>query len=58
MSPAEKVTIEQEAKYHHYSGNRIPWFVHVLWVAFWCFVAYYLVQYFVPAVQLEMHTRP
>jgi hypothetical protein len=55
---AERTTVIHEGKYHHYTGRRIPWYVHALWISFWCFVAYYAVQYFVPMIQLELRSPP
>jgi hypothetical protein len=57
-SEVEQPTPEDESRYQYYTGNQIPWFVRLMWLAFWCFAAYYTVRYFFPAVQREMVTPP
>ena len=58
MTESETPTLEQEQRYRHYTGNRIPWFVHLLWLCFWTFAIYYTLQYFVPTLHHELVTPP
>lgn len=58
MSQTDRTSVENEGKFHHYVGNHIPWYIHILWILFWGFVAYYLVQYLIPMIQLEMQSAP
>ena len=30
---------QAEHRYHDYIGNAIPWYVRVIWIGFWVFVA-------------------
>jgi len=46
-----------EHQYHNYTGNRIPWYVRLIWVGFWCFVAYYTIQYLFPAIRVELFEK-
>ncbi len=51
-------TVEVEARLHDYEGNRIPWYVRLIWVFFWIFVVYYTIVYTIPAIQVELFNRP
>jgi hypothetical protein len=42
---------EEEARYHTYVTHRIPWFVHLMWVAFWIGLVWYVVWYAIPAAR-------
>ena len=54
----DQSTVEQESQLHDYEGNRIPWYVRLIWVLFWIFVVYYTIVYMIPAIQIELFTRP
>jgi hypothetical protein len=43
-----------EHQYHQYRGNRIPWYVRLMWIGFWCFAVYYIIQYLLPALPIEV----
>lgn len=63
MVEAEKTTPDPttagaEHRFHHYSGNRIPWYVRLIWVLFWAFAVYYTVQYLFPALAVELTSPP
>ena len=58
MDPAIEGRPEQEHRYHHYTGNAIPWYVRLMWILFWIFVVYYMITYFFPAVQIDMLDPP
>lgn len=47
-------TVLVESKYHDYTGNRIPWYVRLIWLGFWCFAIYYIVTYLFPAIRIEL----
>lgn len=49
---------EEEHRHHNYAGNAIPWYVHALWILFWCFAVYYVVTYLFPALRLELLSPP
>jgi hypothetical protein len=34
-----------ENRFHTYVGNRIPWYVRLIWVCFWVFAVYYVITY-------------
>jgi hypothetical protein len=57
-SSVDNRTPEEEHRYHHYTGNSIPWYVRLIWVLFWVFAIYYAVTYFLPTMQEEMVTPP
>ncbi|MFN0054751.1 MAG: hypothetical protein ACKV0T_21475 [Planctomycetales bacterium] len=58
MPPIDSASPVQEQKFHQYTGNRIPWYVHLLWILFWCFVAWYLVQFLLPMIPIELQSPP
>jgi len=56
--PGNEGTARRESEYHTYRGSRIPWYVRLIWVLFWCFVAYYTIRYLFPALQIELFNPP
>ncbi len=54
----DQTTPEQEHVWHYYRGNQIPWYVRVIWLGFWIFTVYYIIQNFFPAMQVEMVLPP
>ncbi len=49
---------ELENQFHRYRGNRIPWYVRLLWIGFWVLAVYYTIAYLFPALQTELFQRP
>ncbi len=47
-----------EGRFHSYRTNVIPWAVHVIWILFWIGAVYYLVNYMLPALRVELVTPP
>lgn len=45
---------EAESVYHNYVGNRIPWYVRLIWLGFWIFAVVYTVRYLFPDLQQEL----
>lgn len=58
MAVVEDEAPEVENKFHAYVGNRIPWWVRLAWVGFWCFVTYYTIIYLIPDLQLRLLNPP
>lgn len=58
MDKPEYKTAEEEGRYHHYTGNTIPWFIHLMWLLFWVFSIIYLIRFMLPALQVELVTPP
>jgi type VI protein secretion system component VasF len=56
--PADDAPAEVEHQFHHYTGNRIPWYVRLLWILFWIFAVYYTLTYLFPALRIELTTPP
>ena len=54
----ETGTAEEEGRFHNYMGNDIPWYVRLMWIAFWIFAIYYMFRYFMPAIQIEIDAPP
>ena len=50
----EQGTIEGEARFHHYLGNDIPWYVRAMWLGFWILAVTYTIQWLFPAMQVEL----
>lgn len=47
-----------ENRYHTYVGNRIPWYVRMIWLCFWVFAVYYVIRYLFPDLQTEILNPP
>jgi hypothetical protein len=58
MSDVEGAPAEVEHHFHAYTTNRIPWYVRMVWVGFWCFAVYYTIRYLFPELQRELITPP
>jgi hypothetical protein len=54
----ENTTPEEENKNHTYTTNRIPWYVHVIWVTFWVLAITYVLVYQFPVVRKEFLNPP
>lgn len=54
MAEVEKPQVQADQQYHHYTGNRIPWYVRLMWLGFWVFAVYYTIQFLFPAIQNEL----
>lgn len=54
----EQSTASAEGRFHSYVGSKIPWFVHLLWLLFWCFAAWYVVSLLLPALRVELLSPP
>lgn len=54
MHPNSSQAAPQEHRYHHYAGNRIPWYVRLMWIGFWIFAVYYTIQYVFPSLRVEL----
>jgi hypothetical protein len=49
---------EMENRFHTYVGNRIPWYVRLIWLCFWVFAVYYVLRYLFPDLQAEILNPP
>lgn len=49
---------EAEGRFHTYVGNRIPWYVRLIWLCFWVFAVYYVIAYLFPDLQTEIINPP
>jgi hypothetical protein len=47
-----------ENRFHSYHGNRIPWFVRLMWLCFWVFAVYYVISYLFPDLQTAILKPP
>lgn len=47
-----------ENRFHTYVGNRIPWYVRLIWLCFWVFAVYYVITYLFPDLQTEILNPP
>ena len=56
--PPKNTTAETEHRWHSYVGNRIPWYVRLIWLLFWVLAIYYSIRYLFPALQVEIVTPP
>jgi len=54
----ENAPPEEENKHHTYVTNRIPWFVHVLWILFWMMAIAYILTYQLPVIRTEFLNPP
>lgn len=58
MNQVDNPSPEVEHRFHQYTGNRIPWYVRLIWIGFWAFAIYYTVTYLFPNLQMELLKRP
>ncbi len=58
MTTTEHANAELEGQNHTYAGHAIPWYVRLIWLAFWVFAISYVVMYLLPALQTELLTPP
>lgn len=49
---------QRENRFHTYVGNRIPWYVRLIWLLFWAFAVVYFIRYLFPALQVEITSPP
>jgi hypothetical protein len=54
----ENTPPEEENKNHTYTTNRIPWFVHALWIIFWILAVSYVLIYQFPVMRKEFLNPP
>ena len=54
----DESTADAEHQYHNYTGNRIPWYVRLIWLLFWIGAVYYTLQYLFPALRIELTNPP
>ncbi len=47
-----------EGRFHSYRTNVIPLAVYLIWILFWIGAVYYLVNYMLPALRVELVTPP
>jgi hypothetical protein len=57
-APVKDTSAEMEHRWHSYVGNRIPWYVRLMWLCFWVFAVYYTITYLFPALQVEIVPSP
>lgn len=58
MTQPEHQPPDIEGRFHRYISNKIPWYVHLMWVLFWIFVASYVLTYLLPALKTELVNPP
>jgi hypothetical protein len=54
----ETTTAEEESTFHSYAGNAIPWYVSLIWLIYWCAAIAYVVNWLLPALQIELLAPP
>jgi hypothetical protein len=54
----DETSAQQEGQHHHYTGNRIPWYVRLIWIGFWVFAVAYTIRFLFPALRLEVFNQP
>jgi hypothetical protein len=57
-APADPDSPQAENRFLTYVGNRIPWYVRLIWFCFWVFAVYYVIKYLVPDLQTEILNPP
>jgi hypothetical protein len=58
LTSSDPGSAESERRFHDYTSNRIPWYVRLIWIGFWCFAAWYVIQYLFPSLQVELLAPP
>lgn len=57
-TPFDATDAATEDRWHTYVGNRIPWYVRLIWLGFWAFAIYYTITYLFRALQVEIASPP
>jgi len=57
-APVKDTSAVIEHRWHSYVGNRIPWYVRLIWLFYWTFAIYYTIAYLFPALQTEIVSPP
>jgi hypothetical protein len=57
LPEVEHTPAQVEHRHHDYVGNRIPWYVRLIWVGFWIFAVAYTIQYLFPAIKTELFSK-
>ncbi len=50
----EQTSAAMESRFHTYVGNRIPWYVRLIWLCFWVFAVYYVIAYLFPDLRTSI----
>lgn len=58
MSKPDDPPAEVENAHHTYVTNRIPWYVHAIWICFWIIAIAYVIVYQLPMIPVEIQTPP
>jgi hypothetical protein len=58
MPEVETGSAQQEHQYHQYAGRIVPWYVHMIWILYWCFAVYYTLRYVLPSIGTELLAPP
>jgi len=58
MADFPETSADEEHRHHTYVGHRIPWYVRLIWLLFWCFAIYYVLRYLFPSMQVEFLSPP
>ncbi|MGE3240041.1 MAG: hypothetical protein AB7G28_13300 [Pirellulales bacterium] len=56
--PLDPNSAVAESRFHTYVGNRIPWYVRLMWLGFWVLAIYYTISYLFPDLQREILNPP
>jgi len=51
MLEAPNQSPQQDAEFQTYSTHRIPWYVRVMWVAFWLGLIWYVIKFAIPSAK-------
>jgi hypothetical protein len=57
-SKPEQAPAAAENRFHTYVGNRIPWYVRLMWLCFWIFAVVYVIRYLFPDLQTAIFNPP
>ena len=44
-------TAEQDRQYHTYTTHRIPWYIRMMWIAYWIAAVWYVIKYAIPTAK-------
>jgi hypothetical protein len=58
MKRPANVPAEVENRNHTYVTNRIPWFVHVMWITYWLLAISYVLTYQLAAIREAFLSPP
>lgn len=50
-SETRPAVTHEDRQFHTYTTHRIPWYVRLMWIAYWIGLIWYIIAYAIPAAR-------